>query len=306
MISIVIPVKNGGEDLRRCLAAIAAQQVPDDVEVIVVDSGSADDSVTVARGTGARVHQIAPADFDHGATRNLGVSLARGEIIVFISQDAYPERPDWLARLTAPLADPAIGGAYGRQVAHHDAAPSEGFFLDFLYGSQPRVQRAGGPADLTMDVTLFSNANAAMRRETLVEFPFAQDIIMSEDQEWSRRVLLAGRDLAYVADAVVRHSHPYTLAQAFRRFFDSGVSSERAYMAGRERAEAVLRRRSLDYALGELRWLWRSGHRLEIPYAILYEAVKWLGLQLGMRHRGLPRRLVLRCTALPSWWVRHG
>jgi len=302
VISIVIPVKDGGEDLRRCLWGIARQRVEEEFEVVVVDSASSDGSVALAESTGARVHPIAAADFNHGGTRNLGVSLARGEIVVFTSQDAYAPGDDWLERLTAPVRAGTVAGAYGRQLAHDGASAAERYFLDFLYGPTSREQAAAGPHELSMDTTLFSNVNAAISTEVLRRLPFAADIIMSEDQEWSRRVLLDGGRLAYVAEAVVRHSHPYTLRAAFKRFFDSGVSAEAAYMAGGAPAAEVLRRRAKDYARGELRWLW-NGHRHAIPYAVLYEGAKFAGLQLGLRHARLPAALKPHLSALPSYWA---
>lgn len=303
MISVVIPVKNGGSDLARCLDALAVQVVDDEVEIVVVDSGSRDGSPDLARARGARVHTIRPEEFNHGATRNLGVSFARGDVVVFTSQDAYAADEHWLARLVAPLGDPCVAGAYGRQVAHPGAAPPEVFFMDFLYGPRARVQSAGDATELSMETTLFSNVCSAIRRELLERFPFVDDIIMSEDQEWARRVLLEGYRLHYVADAVVRHSHPYTLAQAFRRFFDSGVSAERAYLTGGAPSEAVMRRASLRYARSELHWLLQPGRRRWLPYAVVYEGAKFLGLQLGTRWRRLPRPLVLRFTAAKGYWA---
>ena len=129
---------------------------------------------------------------------------------------------------------------------------------------------------------------------------------MSEDQEWSRRVLLAGYALRYVPEAAVHHSHPYTLRQAFRRFFDSGVSSERAYMAGARPSSVVLRRQALRYAKEELRWLWETGRRRWIPYAAAYEGAKFVGLQLGIRHGRLPHAIKVRFSALPGYWASHG
>lgn len=303
MLSVVIPVKNGGEDLRRCLDGIARQRIDESVEVVVVDSGSRDGSVEVARAAGARVHEIPPAQFNHGATRNLGVSLARGDVLVFTSQDAHAERGDWLQLLTAPLrADAHVAGVYGRQIAHPDAKPPERFFLDFLYGPQPRVQRAARREELSMETTLFSNANSAIRRSVFEAFPFVDDIIMSEDQEWAQRVLLAGHALVYEPRAAVRHSHPYTVRQAFRRFFDSGVSAERAYLAGARPSQAVLRRQALRYARDEVAWLVRSGNARWLPFAAVYELAKFAGLQLGTRHRSLPRDLKVRLSAVPAYW----
>jgi rhamnosyltransferase len=305
VISIVIPVKDGGDDLARCLEAIAAQEIDEEVEVIVVDSGSRDGSAALARGRGASVHEIAPQDFTHGAARNVGARLARGDVLVFISQDALPVGASWLARLRAPLrSESEVAGVYGRQLAYEGARPPERYFLDFLYGPQARRQRAAGTHELTMATTLFSNVNAAMPRELWERFPFVEDIIMSEDQDWSRRALLAGYTLVYEPAAAVRHSHDYTFTQAFRRFFDSGASADRAYLAGDRHAARALRAAALRYAFGELAWLWRTRQRRWIPYAAAYETAKMAGLLLGANHARLPLAVKQRLSALPGFWQR--
>jgi len=301
VISVVIPVKNGGADLARCLEAIDRQVSDADVETVVVDSGSTDGSVDVARTHGARVHEIAPGEFGHGRTRNLGASLAEGNVLVFTSQDAYAADEHWLARLAGPLGREQVAGSYGRQLPHDDATPPERYFLDFLYGPVSRVQRLAAGGEPSFEQTLFSNVSSAMRRATWEEFPFADDLIMSEDQEWSRRVLQAGYELVYVADSAVHHSHRYSVADAFRRFFDSGVSAERSYAAGGS-GSGALRRAGVRYAKGEVEWLWESGQRRWIPYAAVYELAKFTGMQLGRRHRRLPRGLSRRLSALPAYW----
>ena len=299
MISIVIPVKNGGEELERCLAGIAAQKVDEEVEVVVVDSGSTDGSPDVACAAGAVVEVIDPAEFGHGRTRNLGVQRARGELIVFTSQDAVADHDRWLAHLSAAArTGPDVAGAYGRQLPHADARPPERFFLDFLYGPEPRVQRMREDEVLTFESTLFSNVNAAVPRWALERFPFRDDLTMSEDQEWSRRALRAGLSLVYEPRAAVRHSHAYTIRSAFRRFFDSGVSAEHAYVDG-DASRAALRRAAARYAREELTWLWTTGRRRWIPYTAAYELGKFAGLQLGLRHRRLPHSLVRRVSSYP-------
>ena len=300
MISVVIPVKNGGSDLVRCLDAIARQVVDEPVEVVVVDSGSTDGSASRARELGALVHEIPPEEFGHGRTRNVGVGLSSGDLVVFTSQDAVAADEHWLVRLAAAARGPDdVAGAYGRQLPHADARPPEEFFLDFMYGPNARTQRLAPGDELSFESTLFSNVNAAVPRTVLDRFPFRDDLTMSEDQEWSRRVLRAGFALVYEPSAAVRHSHAYTIASAFRRFFDSGVSAEHAYVEG-DASRAALRRAGGRYARGELAWLWRTGRRRWIPYTTVYELGKFAGLQLGLRHHRLPRGLVTRLSALPA------
>lgn len=304
MISVLIPVRNGGDELVRCLEAIAAQRIDAEFEVLVIDSASTDGTPQRAREHGARVHAIEPGEFHHGRTRNLGAQLAHGEIVVWTTHDAYPDSDRWLDLLTAPLrqGEPGLAGVYGRQIAHHDARPPERYFLDFLYGPHARLQRARSVEELTMETTLFSNANSAMPRALLLEEPFAADVLIAEDQDWSRRMLLAGRAIRYEPRAAVRHSHPYTLFTAFRRFFESGVAGSRTFLAGGSSAQRALRRQGLAYALGELRWLVRSGNARWLPYACLYEGLKFAGIQLGHQHERLPLWLKKRWTRYPQWF----
>ena len=65
MISVLIPVKDGGSDLRRCLEGIARQRTDEEVETLVVDSGSSDGSPELARSSGARVLEVEPVGFRH-------------------------------------------------------------------------------------------------------------------------------------------------------------------------------------------------------------------------------------------------
>jgi rhamnosyltransferase len=303
VISVLIPVKDGGSDLRRCLDGIAQQRTGEEVEALVVDSGSADGSPELARSLGARVLEVESSGFLHGATRNLAAQEARGDLLVFTTQDAYAADEHWLERLCTPLrADEDVAGVYGRQIPHADASPPERFFLDFLYGPHQRVQRAADPSELSLQTTLFSNVNSAIKKSFWERFPFADDLFFAEDQDWSRRVLLAGYAIYYEPEAAVRHSHAYTLRSAFKRFFDTGASADRGFLAGGSASSRVLRREAGRYARDELAWLTRTGQRRWIPYTAAYELAKFAGVQLGARHRRLPLSLKRRFSFYPAYW----
>ncbi len=305
MISVLIPVRNGGEEFRRCLEAIARQQVDDEVEIVVVDSASTDGTADLARSFGARVEVIAASEFNHGGTRNRLGELAGGETLVYTVHDAYAEDEHWLARLTDPLReDPELAGVYARQLPHLDARPPERFFLDFVYGPERRLQRVAGRDELSMKTTLFSNVSSAIRRSVWEQYRFPDDIILSEDQDFSARVLLDGHSLLYEPQAIVRHSHPYTIPAAFKRFFESGVSAERAYLAGQRPSSRVLRKEAVRYGREELAWMSRNGYARWIPYTVVYELSKYAALQLGVRHRSLPVSLKRRFSAQAAYWDR--
>jgi glycosyltransferase involved in cell wall biosynthesis len=102
-VSAVIPVKNAGEDLRGLLAMLRQQEGPRSLEIVVVDSGSTDASVDLAREFGARTIEIAPEQFSHSYARNLGAEYATGDYLLFTVQDALPPSSSWLRQMFGPF-----------------------------------------------------------------------------------------------------------------------------------------------------------------------------------------------------------
>ena len=118
--SAVIPVKNGRRYLGELLSALEQEGVD---EILVIDSGSDDGSVQIARRSGATVLEIPPDAFGHGRTRNLGAERTSGELICFLTQDATPI-PGWLDAYREAFAmAPRVGAAYGPHLPRPDASP---------------------------------------------------------------------------------------------------------------------------------------------------------------------------------------
>src|SRR5919106_1972038 len=116
IVTVALPVLDGGPLLGEVLAAVREQEVDREVELLVIDSGSSDGSPALARRHGARVVEIAPAEFSHGGTRNRLMELASGEHVAFLTQDSLPAGPRWLAALLrgfTPAPDVAlVSGPY--------------------------------------------------------------------------------------------------------------------------------------------------------------------------------------------------
>jgi rhamnosyltransferase len=224
-ISIIIPAKNEGENIGKCLDAVWAQECSTAFEVIVIDSGSEDDTVAlVNEKQNIRLIEIRTDEFGHGKTRNLGAKLAKGDFLVFLNADAIPQDRYWLSSLIEELArDDKIAGVYSRHV------PRSGCHLYMardLEKSMPQ-KRIEKSQIGRLDYFLFSTVSAAIRKDAWNAFPFLDEILIAEDQNWAARVLKSGYKLVYTPASTVRHSHNYSLKELFRLKCLVGRSSKK-------------------------------------------------------------------------------
>ncbi len=214
-VSIVVPVKDGARYLPELLAALARQEPAHDV--LIVDSGSQDDSVALAQDAGARVLEIAPESFSHGPTRNWAAEQTSGEIVCFLTQDATPV-DGWLRAIVEAFAnDERIGAVYGPHLPRPDSSPMVArelteFFAAFSPDGTTVVHGPGDP-------TFLSNVNAAYRRTCWSAIRF-RDVAYSEDQAFGQDLVETGWRKAYVPAAAVLHAHDYGVIGFARRYFD--------------------------------------------------------------------------------------
>ena len=116
-ISVLMPTWNGEEFLERVLARLAAQRCPLPWDMLVIDSGSADRTLAILEswrarlGVPLRVEHLHNSAFDHGDTRNLLAAESRGDLLVYLTQDAIPSGPEWLAQLASNFEDPLVAAA---------------------------------------------------------------------------------------------------------------------------------------------------------------------------------------------------
>lgn len=297
-VRVFIPTLNAGSGFAATLDALSGQTVPH--ELHVVDSGSTDGTPTLARMHGAIVQEIARHTFNHGSTRNLAVSGFEGTVLVFLTQDAVPEGELWLRNLIRPIVDGEASAAFCRQVPRIGASPIESFARSFNYPASPARRRR---ADLAADgvrALFFSNVASAVSREAFLAVGgFPDNVIMNEDMALAARLLEACLTIHYASDAVVQHSHDYSLGQQFSRSFDAGVffgAPPPGFPSVRAGSEGVRFVRAL------CRHLARQGRWHLIPYALLESAARYVGFQLGRRSRPLPRALNRRLSNNKGFW----
>jgi glycosyltransferase involved in cell wall biosynthesis len=311
-VTVAIPVRDGGTLLGRTLDALATQTVAH--ELIVCDSGSTDGSLQLARARGARVLEIAPAEFSHGGTRNLLMNESCGAHVALLTQDAEPADAHWLERLLGGFGLAAdVGIVYGPYRPRPDAAPAvrlelERWFASLAPDGAPRVDRLDEDERRALPVLeligargFYTDANAciaraAWRRGPFREVPYAEDRVLAID------MLRAGFAKAYVPDAGVLHSHAYTPVQELRRCFDEWRGLREVYGWREPAAPRHLARKlrgELSWARGELEreGVSASERRATLAALTRHHAVRLAGALLGSRSERLPpsarRRLSL-------------
>ncbi|MGD0094331.1 MAG: glycosyltransferase, partial [Planctomycetota bacterium] len=233
-VSVVIPTLNAGPSLAGLLERLRAQQPCPPDEIVIVDSGSSDDTCQQAAAAGARIVKW-NEPYNHGLVRDAGISAATGDIVFLTVQDALPAGSDWLARLAAHFEDQAVAGATSRQIPP-PAGPLElriKSSLDTQSGAAPvRICLADHPGYAQyppaqrLELYRFDNVCAALRRAVWEQIPFGA-CGYAEDLQWARRVLEAGHALIRDPAAPVIHAHSRGFIYEFRRaLLDAQVLDE--------------------------------------------------------------------------------
>lgn len=225
--SVIIPTKNGGPLFKRAIEGLTKQTAWPQTELIVIDSGSTDGTIEIAKAAGAKVVEIPAGEFNHGATRDLGISIASCEILVLTVQDAVSDRPDLLEALVQLFRDPAVAGVYARQKPHSNAdILTKRNLNNWLTGRMEREVRKMESLEwyeslLPMEKYLFCNFDnvcSAIRKSVWEEQKFGV-ISFGEDIDWAERVLKMGYKIIYEPAAVVIHSHDRPLSYEYKRTY---------------------------------------------------------------------------------------
>jgi glycosyltransferase involved in cell wall biosynthesis len=308
-VTVAVPVFNGARYLDEVLAAVRAQRLDRELELLVVDSGSTDGSLEIAARYDARVHHTPKDEFSHGGTRNLMMELAEGAHVAFLTQDATPAHEGWLAALLEGFAvahDVAL--VFGPHEPRPDAshmikAEMERHFA--VWGDGGReidVQRLGQSSDELQAYrgfpgrwTFFSDVNGGVARWAWERIPY-RAVPYAEDQLLGREMIEAGLAKVYHPAARVLHSHDYPPAQFLRRYFDE-FRSLREVLDHVEPAHPLrtpLTVRGL--ARGDERWLRENGVngadlRRAVAISYRHHAIRQTGAIVGTRADRVPRPL---------------
>jgi glycosyltransferase involved in cell wall biosynthesis len=204
--------------LKKCLNLLRQQLLPKGVEleIVVVDNESSDNSALVAREYGAKVVFLPVAEFSWGRALNRGIAASSGEIILLLSADAHPANNSWVIEMAAPLNEPNVAVVYGRQIPRTDAPIDEIVRLRKFFPPK-NVKFDTQTIEFEKKVVITSNACAAFPKKIWESYLFDERVNGNEELPWSTQILKTGFKIMYCSNAIVFHSHKDTLLRnAFR------------------------------------------------------------------------------------------
>lgn len=268
-------------------------------KLLVVNSSSNDGTVERATDMGAGVLVVPRHQFNHGTTREIARLALGTEIVVMMTPDAIPLGIDLIPNLVRPIVNGEASVAYARQVPRGGADFFEAFPRHFNYPNRSELRSIDDVTALGPQTFFCSNVCAAWSNEALDSIGGFTPVLSLEDTIAAAKLLRAGHRIAYCADAMVEHSHDYTLAQEFKRQFDTG------YVRAQHRKILLSHggdgRRGVGFASAMLMQLLRD-RPYAVPYALANLACKYLGYRLGFHGHGLPVWLKRRVSAQDFYW----
>ena len=225
-VSFVIPTLNAGPELPLLLRKLTTQRGLRSIEVVIVDSGSTDETVRIARDAGCTVVEIAPADFSHSHARNVGAEAASGSYLLFMVQDAFPVGSHWAYGMLAYLLEHADRRLAAVSCSEYSRSDSD-MMYDSLINTHYRFlgcldsDRLGefrGDDHMALRANgQLSDVACLIARDLFQRYRYQGDY--AEDLDLGVRLIKDGYRVAMMSSVKVIHSHNRSAYYYLKRSF---------------------------------------------------------------------------------------
>lgn len=292
-ISIIIPTRNAEKHIDTLIRKLIKQTVKPS-EIIVIDTASKDNTKLICNKFDiVKFLEINDGEFDHGGTRNKAAKQAKGDILIFMTQDAMPQNDRFIEELIKPLNDDIVA-SYGRQLPKENASPIEIFARKFNYSDNNIIKSKTDIDKLGVKTFFLSNVCSAFKKESFWSVNgFPEKTIMNEDMIISSKLIFSDKKVCYSSKAEVIHSHDYTYIQQFKRNFDVGVvftDSSHYFKGVKSESEGV------KYVKSAVSYLVKEKKTYLIPHLIIDSGFRFIGYKLGKNYKKIPSKLVKRMS----------
>lgn len=213
-LSIVVRCRNEERSLRRLLTILASQRCDFEWELIIVDNESEDRSRETAREFGAAVVSIGRKEFTYGAALNLGISQARGELVLLISAHVLPVGRYFLSAAVEPFSDPELAAA--RCLAVGKLSQVENW--DRPEEVQYQSTREQTERESKIGYKYYTTASCAVIRRSIWEqVKFDELMVGGEDKFWASCVLAKGHKIRSWSEALCLYTRKATAKERLEK-----------------------------------------------------------------------------------------
>lgn len=317
MVDVIIPVYKPNYEFYELLNMLLLQTVlPNKIILMVTSVEGADvidikknilnyiedNKVSSERLVSIEFHAIDKHEFDHGGTRHKAVKYSNAEIVLFMTQDAYPADRYLIEEIIGSFNDENVAAVYARQIAKEEADAVEIYTRIFNYPEISSMKSKKDIDKLGVKTYFCSNVCAAYRRGIYDEIGgFKRRIIFNEDMIYASEIIKRDYTIYYNAKALVYHSHNYSWIQQFKRNFDLGVSQKDYCQifneVSSEKEGTALVKLIIEFLFDRKKYLLAVEFIIECVF-------RYAGYLLGKHYKMLPKRLILMCSMNKEYWNR--
>jgi rhamnosyltransferase len=296
-IGLLVVTRNEENNVRKCLEPVLKSEIID--KILVIDSSSDDSTPQIVKNLGVDIFTINTEQFNHGATRELGRTKLATDIVIMLTADAFALDSTTFYNLVKPIAENNSAVTYARQIPQDGADIFESFPRQYNYGLDMQV-RTWRDIKIYGVFTFFcSNSCAAYDNKLLSSIGGFKTVLTNEDYLAAFDLLKAGNKITYVPDAIVKHSHSYTLSMEFKRYFDTGYI--RSLYPEIQKVTGNAENRGISFTLQFFKHILHY-HWYYLPYAIIITITKWLGFRFGFYGKIFPLAMIKKMSLYKFYW----
>ena len=300
LVDVIIPVYRPDDSFRQLLSRLRNQTIPPRKIILMITEEEHGERPEFPDEPDTECHYLSKREFDHGNTRNQGVSFSDADYVLLMTQDAMPDNDRMIETLLEAFSEERVASSYARQLPREDCREIEAFTRSFSYPEVSTIKLQKDLERLGIRTYFCSNVCAMYDRRIMEKLGgFTRHTIFNEDMIYAYEVIRAGYSIAYCANARVIHSHNYSGRQQLHRNFDLAVSQAdhpEIFSAVSSEKEGI------GLVKKTIRHLFSVGKWYSVPYLFYQSGMKYAGYFLGKRYKKLPQRLVRRLSMNKNYW----
>ena len=306
-VDVIIPVYKPGEKFKKLLIMLKKQTVQPNKIIIFNTEQSFFDNFFYGTNfldqfDNLEIRHISRYEFDHGGTRKSAVALSDSDYFICMTDDAIPKDKYLIQNLLVQLVNENAAVSYACQCVGKKSTDIERFTHKFNYPEKSFFKSSSDIDKLGIKTYFCSNVCACYNRKIYDELGgFIKKTIFNEDMIFASKVIKAGYSIYYASEAKVIHNHHYSNISQLKRNFDLGVSQANNPEIFDEVPSTSEGKKLVSKTA---KYLIEKKKYSKLITLFVMSAYKYIGYQLGKHYKNIPKKIILKITMNPMYWMK--